>query len=213
MAQIKYNRLIALGCSHTYGHGLEDCFFPPHGYGPEPSKLAWPNQLSQLLEIEQTVNLALPGCSNKYICHAASCFDFKPTDLVVVLWTYNDRTGIFKSQDDYYIIAHWKDSKYSKKFIKSYYSNYDISFQNSIYINYLKLLLKQKNTDYFYDFLEDSTTIDSHFVNLNFDEHRKNYGSSLDGYHMDSQGHSEWAKLWYNKIQAHQAPVSSISNH
>lgn len=205
MAQIRYTRLIALGCSHTYGHGLKDCFVPPHGYDENPSVYAWPNQLARLLDIDYVFNLALPGCSNKYIAHSAVNFKFEPNDLVVALWTYNDRTGIFHSDNDYRVIAHWDDNKYSRKFMKSYYSNYDVSFQNSVYINYLNLYLKEQNTNYFYDFIDqecrEMSVLDSNFVDLDFNKHRKNYGSSLDGHHMDEQGHYEWAERWHKKIK------------
>jgi len=213
MAQVKHSRLIALGCSHTYGHGLEDCFVPPHGYGPNPSIHAWPNKLAQLLNIETVVNLALPGCSNKYILHSATTFDFHPNDLVIALWTYNDRTGIFKSNEDYHVIAHWDHNKYSKKFIKSYYSDYDITWQNSIYIDYLRLTLERQNIAYFYDCLEGCVSKDPCFLDLKFNQHRKDYNFSLDGYHMDSLGHAAWAEQWYKAIQAHYTPESSISNH
>lgn len=43
------SRLIAFGCSHTYGHGLPDCFIPPHRPGTDPSKLSWPYPLGELL--------------------------------------------------------------------------------------------------------------------------------------------------------------------
>lgn len=202
MAQIRYTRLIALGCSHTYGHGLKDCFVPPHGYDENPSVYAWPSQLARLLDIDFVFNLALPGGSNKYIAHSALNFKFEPNDLVVALWTYGDRTGIFHSDNDYRVIAHWDDNKYSRKFIKSYYSNYDIEFQNSVYINYIKLYLQNKNITYYYDFLENNQIeTDRYFVDLKFDQHRKNYGSSLDGYHMDEQGHYDWAERWYEKIK------------
>ena len=198
--------MIALGCSHTYGHGLKDCFVPPHGYDNNPSIYAWPNQLATLFNVDHVFNLALPGCSNKYILHSALNFKFNPDDLVVVLWTYNDRTGIFNTQDDYRVIAHWDSQKYSKKFMKSYYSNYDISFQNSVYINYLKMYFQSNSISYYYDFLDhesqDLCNLDSNFVDLNFDQHRRKYGPSLDGYHMDEQGHCDWAELWYEKIKS-----------
>jgi hypothetical protein len=41
------DRLIAFGCSNTYGEGLEDCWIPEfRKHGPKPSKVAWPQILA-----------------------------------------------------------------------------------------------------------------------------------------------------------------------
>ena len=208
MAQIKYNRLIALGCSHTYGHGLEDCFVPPSGFSATPSKLSWSSQLAKLMNIESVVNLSKPGCSNKYILHSALNFNYKSSDLVVVLWTYNDRTGIFLNRDHYETIAHWVGTKYSNKFIKNFYSEHDLVFQNSVYINYFNMYTKELNLNYFYDFIDHSAgenfslIKDNRFIDVDFNSHLNKYGKALDNSHMNSLGHRDLAKLWYEKVQA-----------
>lgn len=208
MAKVNYNRLVALGCSHTYGHGLEDCFIPPKGFGTDPSKLAWPSQLAKMLNIESVVNLSKPGCSNKYMLHSALNFEFDKNDLVVALWTYNNRTGIFKNSSEYRHIGHWSNNKYSKKFLKSYYTDYDNNFQNIVYTNYFFLYAKSKCLNYYYDFIESNSKDDlpffqnDNFVDLKFDEHSQKYPTALDGSHMGSQGHLDYAKQWYQFIDS-----------
>ena len=61
------NRLIAFGCSNTFGQALEDCWdYEKNDVGEYPSKLAWPSVLSKKLDLE-CHNHALPGASNKLI--------------------------------------------------------------------------------------------------------------------------------------------------
>jgi hypothetical protein len=207
MAQIKYNRLIALGCSHTYGHGLPDCFIPPDAAGVIASKLAWPNHLAKLMNIDSVINLGWPGCSNKYILHSALNFEFNQNDLVVALWTFNDRTGIFQNSTEYDQIAWWDYTKYSRKYMKNYYNQYDSDFQNTVYINYFYLYAKQKGLNYYYSCLERNSTVyknmflDDKFVDLDFQKHRKKYKTALDGSHMGVEGHLNWAKEWCQFIK------------
>ena len=49
------DRLVAFGCSNTYGEGLPDCWVDKNGdpsrtkagfHGPKPSKLAWPRLMA-----------------------------------------------------------------------------------------------------------------------------------------------------------------------
>ena len=72
-----YKRLIAAGCSFTYGLGLED-----------PVNQSWPGVLGKLLDCE-VVNLGTPAAGNSYI--ANSILDQHATDpefdLVVVGWS------------------------------------------------------------------------------------------------------------------------------
>ena len=208
MAQIKYDRLIALGCSNTYGHGLPDCIILPYEPGEIPSKLAWPNHLAKLMNIDSVINLAWPGCSNKYILHSALNFEFDQNDLVVALWTFKDRTGIFQNSSEYEMIASWNNTKYSRKYMKNYHNQYDNDFQNIVYINYFYLYAKQKGLNYYYGSLEDRNSkvyknmfFDDKFVDLDFQKHRKKYKTALDGSHMGVEGHLDWAKEWYQFIK------------
>ena len=85
-------RLVAFGCSHTYGESLPDCITndPP----PPPSKFSWPNMLSKKLPlgIDKCMNLAHCGSSNKQIHFKILKSNFEKDDLVVVLWTHVDRS-------------------------------------------------------------------------------------------------------------------------
>ena len=74
-------RLVAFGCSHTYGEGLEDCWnWETRKAGPVASKFAWPQILANLLKRE-CVNLGRRGASNKEILHNIQMFDFEKDDI------------------------------------------------------------------------------------------------------------------------------------
>lgn len=84
------DRLVTFGCSYTYGHGLPDCITDHGGAGKIPSKFAWPHLLAKKLD-KELYNAGIPGASNKLIMDTVINFPFKPTDTVVILWTYLSR--------------------------------------------------------------------------------------------------------------------------
>lgn len=194
--------MITFGCSNTYGHGLKDCFDPPYGYLDKPSKYAWPSILADFLGITNLVNLSKPGCSNKYISHSAKLYPYSNHDIVVILWTHNDRTGFFTNSRLYKNIGPWVESNYSKKFLKTYYSEYDLKFQNSLFQDYQKLYFRQNKIRYFYDCIDEhEKTNDIEYLNLEYQNHRQQYPKALDGTHMGEQGHYDFAKKCFEHIK------------
>lgn len=89
-------KLIALGCSNTYGHGLPDVTFP-NGMliSPlrKPSNLAWPQKLADLLGYK-CVNISRPASSNKLIAYRLLEQEIDEDDIVVFLWSFLLRTCI-----------------------------------------------------------------------------------------------------------------------
>jgi len=119
-------RVVAFGCSNTYGHGLDDCWNPDtNGPGPHPSKYAWPQLLADKLNV-QCVNMGIPGASNKLIWKSIVDFVFKKDDKVFVLWSNPDRWCIFNDKGIDLEIAHWNKSKKSQMFYKVLYNSYDL---------------------------------------------------------------------------------------
>ncbi len=81
-------RIVAFGCSYSYGQALPDCYDPvTHGGGPVCSKFAWPQILANQLNCD-CINLSRPGSSNKEISYKIFDFDFRSTDIVVIMWTF-----------------------------------------------------------------------------------------------------------------------------
>jgi hypothetical protein len=101
------DRLVAFGCSNTYGEGLPDCWVDKNGdpsrtkdgyHGPKPSKLAWPRLIANNMK-RKCVNFAVPGASNKHILDIILHTKFVKGDIVVIMWSYFDRYCIFLDKD------------------------------------------------------------------------------------------------------------------
>jgi hypothetical protein len=95
---VQIRRLIALGCSFTYGHGLPDCIHPndPKGPGNTCSQQAWPNHLAKHLGINIVTNLARPGSSTKYALHALAQNQHLLNESSVVAIMYPHHTRSFR---------------------------------------------------------------------------------------------------------------------
>lgn len=98
--QMTIKRIIAHGCSFTYGQELDD-----------PSTQAWPALIAKELNVE-LVNLAQPGYSNDGVVQDLVEFDLKDGDFVTIGWTTNQRllfvdnegwytTMVFEGDTDY----------------------------------------------------------------------------------------------------------------
>ena len=94
-------RLLAYGCSNTFGEGLDDIWHhdPSLKYGNNsgnPSRYAWPRELGKLMNFDEVHNHAEGGASNKKIWLNILQTNIDPiTDTVVVQWTFVDRYSIF----------------------------------------------------------------------------------------------------------------------
>lgn len=87
------SRLVAFGCSYTYGHGLPDCAVGDNA-GPEPSKFAWPSLLAEKLD-RSVVNMSNPGASNTEMLWKLINFDFQPDDICIIIWSYFTRSEFY----------------------------------------------------------------------------------------------------------------------
>ena len=106
-------KLIACGCSNTYGHGLKDISIPDKkgqiNYSLGASKLAWPDRLADMLGYE-CVNLALPASPNKLIAYRLTeVEDIQPDDIVVFMWTFLPRQCILPNINPNTVIKNSRD--------------------------------------------------------------------------------------------------------
>lgn len=82
-------KLVAFGCSLTYGTALPDATDDNH------STMAWPALVAEKMNIE-CVNVGMPGASNDLILHNIINFEnFNKGDHVIILWTYMHRALLF----------------------------------------------------------------------------------------------------------------------
>lgn len=172
------SRLIAFGCSYTYGEGLPDCWVNDER-GSNPSKFAWPQILSNKLNIE-CVNLAEAGCSNKYITDRVLEIEFQKDDIVVFLWTHYGRFCFF--QDDgstkRLLLSSTRNKKtnikikrYTIQYYRDYYTQKDSLKDTCIRINFIKNYLdskKIKNYHSVFDNYDLNETKMLHWNNVKF---------------------------------------------
>lgn len=156
------SRLIACGCSFTYGHGLRDCRYDGINYTDmtqiqTPSHLAWPQIAANKLGIE-CVNLSRCGESNRYIAYALTQFEFQPDDIVVPMWTHFTRRSLIQENGVSVPLGNWQvctdqniesmeDSpkRAATAYYKYMHNPVDAGFENLIYINFVNLFIRNKN--------------------------------------------------------------------
>ena len=143
-------KLVASGCSFTYGHGLTDCFIPPLGHGPDPSKFAWPSVVADLLNIE-CVNVSTPGGGNMRIIKQLLEVDLDETDIVTVLWSYSTRAPEFTTTKTLNN-GEW-DEIYMKN-IFNYSSAHDLYLKQLISIYTFTKYLESKKVKILYQFID-----------------------------------------------------------
>lgn len=149
-------RIVAFGCSYTYGHGLPDCLEDDKiTQGPNPSNLSFSALLAKQLNY-QCVNLGKSGNSNKEIWHDVLNFKFQEKDIAVITWTYFSRFCIIKS-DKIKRINPW--TKEEKLFYMNYSNRHDMvldfygrlnhinSYLNSIDIKNYNFVIEYPDTD------------------------------------------------------------------
>jgi len=194
------SRLIAFGCSITYGHGLPDCFVPPYNPGPAPSNLSWPGVIARSLAID-CVNVSMPGSSNKRIWHSIINFEFNKDDKVFILWSYRERSAILKDKNTVEDLAVWIESETSKAYYKHLYTDYDLSMQTKLYVSHANLFLKEKEIEVYNlvtnekynDIFTLGDQITNHIPLYICDSYDNKYPKALDNNHPGVECHEVFA--------------------
>jgi len=193
------NRLIAFGCSNTFGQALEDCWnYEKKDVGEHHSKLAWPSVLSKKLNLE-CHNHALPGASNKLIMNQIISFPFAPDDTVVIMWSYLDRYHIFtdpKKNCSTETIGHWHKNRRSITYYRQIYNENDHKIMTGHYIDYTALYLDKHKITNFHTTC-DRNIRNSLVLDIDHDMVRREYPTGLDGSHPGPEAHKEMANRIY----------------
>jgi hypothetical protein len=143
------NRLVAFGCSFTYGSGLPDCFHPVRRTGRYPSKVGWVQLLADRLNLSAH-NMGVPAASNLEILYNVLNFEFKKTDTVVIMWTLPNRDLFFKKYSFKYKFQQlglWNTDKLSKRWMESL-DEHDQGVKSWINMHHADLVLKQAGVNY-----------------------------------------------------------------
>lgn len=221
-------RLISFGCSLTYGQYLEDNmvkhnkrYIEKKGYFP--SKYAWPEHLANHLNIDEVINLARPGSSNKRILHTIQNFNFQENDIVFTLWSYLERYCIFyKPYTQKYItepytssyeeqFGPWKKDKRSKIYYKNIYNEYDHLVSFYTYANYAKMFFDNNGIKSYQLLPKPVDTIESNwnnvkFLKTNLYNHIRAVSEpfndlAYDKKHPGPLAHKKFAELIFEEIQ------------
>lgn len=200
-------RLVAFGCSHTWGdslseeqNGLLNKNIPPH---PQ----SWPYVLGNLLGRE-TINISYPGEGNKAISHKIFNFDFKSNDIVVPLWTHVGRHSVISKinsskVDNYSRYNYWmieRGDKITESYFKNFYTFDDDAYQTLSFIQSVNFTLNSKVQKILNSFatLEILKVVKKYSTNLSiyqtpFVEGYYKYGKGLDQRHLGSKAHEKFA--------------------
>lgn len=143
-------RLVAFGCSYTYGYGLEDCYLNTDS----PSKLAWPDLLANELSIEH-LNNGVIAASNKKILLEILDTTFEKDDIVIVVWSYTHRGLLLESADSSLNIV----PNFSHPLKKPYYevhTHYDLLVKSVLDIHHANTFLNNKGVKVYNYYIDQS---------------------------------------------------------
>ncbi len=214
-------RLVAFGCSHTYGQALPDVW--DHENNKDiwlesdrdkliSSKYAWPQILANKLNIKCDNN-GRPGASNKEIWWNIVNYDFQKTDVVIILWSfpYGRHAIITKKELEYFNINENKTFEGKQKcniYFKYIYDEHDATLDSYLRINHIEMFLKDniKLIKHYYpglvteyDLFKPSwnkVNILEKFPGPIYDKDR-----AFDGCHPGPESHKAFAMAVYDEIK------------
>lgn len=195
-------RLIAFGCSITYGQGLPDCnttFLTPSNY-------AWPSLVAKNINCTCN-NQARPGSSNREILWRILNYnEYHHSDIVVILWTIKDRSSIITGKNFWDIIQlhiqEWsgqpKEVQIWRKFKVKTYNQYDTQLETLHYIDYAHRVLKEKVKTVLHYVSDDDLLIHTEpYIEAkllgNGKKYMLRYPYAADGGHPGEEGHRAFA--------------------
>jgi len=138
-------RLVAFGCSITYGHALPDCHVPPGCPGLSPSKQAWPNLVATHFNVALS-NQSVCGNSNLAILNDILKFKFLKGDVAIIMWSFTDRDLLFGKKNflgkqELIPIGRWQNSELSEHWIATHPET-DLATRSWFYMHHATLYLK-----------------------------------------------------------------------
>lgn len=189
-------RLVAFGCSYTYGQGLPDCFIKLpgprwfHGPGVQASKYAWPSLVADKLGLK-CANISRPGASNLEILHKILNFQFEKDDTVFVMWSFYDRDLLFLSRKEELPIITGSDEPIFEHWLQVH-GDIDNRKRAWLYIYTAYLHLKKLNLKFYFlnachdrlfMSLKPEYASDVKFLNANLHALARSYPKALDEMH------------------------------
>lgn len=188
------NRLVAFGCSHTFGYALPDTIQDPS----KPSELAWPSILSKDLGLE-LVNKGLTGISNHRILFEILNSELHESDLVIIFWTNMHRSVIFNNKCDMVDIGSWKSDDTTRSYFELH-SNMDLAVSTLLDIHHAELFCNRNGITTKHFLLMDRLTAidiakrkckwaDTHFEYIDLTKFKRDLAT--DNLHCGVETHQE----------------------
>lgn len=188
------NRLVAFGCSLTYGEYLED-----------RDTQSWPAQLGKMLGVG-VANISFPGDSNKAILYNILNFDFQEGDVCVILWTVPYRWTIFSDgskEDEIIRLGAWQDTPRALAFVEHFWNEHDMTLDILEKSNHVQLLLEKKNIPVYHarsSFAFGHTVPEqkwdcANWLDIDFQIIRDKYEKASDGKHPGPLAYKEFADI------------------
>ena len=192
-------RLVAFGCSNTFGSWLPDT----EDRISKPSKFAWPQILADKLNLE-CVNLGSPAASNKEIWWKILNYQPVKTDIVIILWSWYDRYCIITDSDVIKLHIH-HDNIRSNNFSKYLHHTYDMQIDFYLRCNHINQFLKNKVKLIRHNnqgkLLINSSFNEIDFLKADMNTIRDMLPKALDNSHPGIEAHEQFAKEVYNEIK------------
>lgn len=201
---MKYKRLVAFGCSLTYGDGLDDCYDPITKLpGEHSSRYSWPEILGNKLKIEKIINRGYSGASNKLIWKNIIDYNFNLDDLVIIMWTFPERHCIFNNETDSIHIGPW-GRKISTIYYEYFYSSFDHTVDDSLRIDHINFFLQNKGITCYNSLYKKRNQLlpwcSASFLKTHINDHRDKFPTANDNLHPGPDAHIQIATDIYNEI-------------
>jgi len=192
-------RIIAFGCSMTFGQSLPDCV---QGKKSDlPSQYAWPSVLGRLAR-RPVINLAVPGASNLEILHTIKKFinTIGANDIVCVMWSYIERSCVIKN-DSVLQIGPWIDKPYSREYYRLLHDASHDRFMYQLYVQHADYVLRSQTDNILFTEVSDSGAfplqlecIPVNYGNISVAEDQPPNDLGVDGMHPGIIQHERLAK-------------------
>ena len=194
------SRIVAFGCSHTYGLELPDCLT----VNDPPSKMGFPNILGKKLNLE-VLNRADTGASQKQIAATILQTEFYKDDIIVINWSNPIRRGIWNGLH-WEQLGPWNKDTTWKRFNAKYHYDVDDVLDTLMNINLANLYLKGKckkiinSMQYYYsEIINSKINWNTVKIDLVFSDKDYYYNTLKDG-HADLKSHEVFAERLFKLI-------------
>lgn len=203
------SKLVTFGCSCTFGQALDDCIITDWSADLKPSKFAWPEVLSDLMNLECD-NRSQPGYSNLQILDTILSTNIDRNDTVIVMWSYFGRDMIIDdagvkhrihSSDDTEIVNYWAST----------HTITDLMYRSWVYMHHASLYLQSLGVKfYFVQVLKDLKFLNMRpdwarhisFLDVDVGKCSAISPKAADNAHPGAQAHSLIAYLIHLKIKS-----------